>query len=172
MTTKRLVFTKPDGSISIIYPSLKARREDESEDDFLARVWARNVEVGKQATRDGGSHEEGTYPTDSDIPAVIEQEVIPTDYAFRDAWRLNGAAVDCDMTAAKEIQRDRLRRERAPLLAALDIEVTRALVSGDQAKVAEVEAERQRLRDVTALPAIDAAQTPDDLKAIRAQDRR
>ncbi len=70
------------------------------------------------------------------------------------------------MNHAKEITRDRLRKERAPLLADLDVQAIRAVEAEDKAKLAEVAAEKQRLRDITALPSIDAATTPEELKAI------
>lgn len=72
--------------------------------------------------------------------------------------------ISIDMTKAREIKRDMIRAERAPLLAALDIEFMRAVEAGDTAKQQEIAAEKQRLRDATKAPAIDSAQTPDELK--------
>lgn len=91
---------------------------------------------------------------------------IPTDYSFRAAWKDTGSTIAVDMPKARELTRERLRRERAPLLAALDVEAIRAVEAKDEARLAEVAAEKQRLRDITALPAIDAATTPEELKAI------
>jgi hypothetical protein len=64
---------------------------------------------------------------------------------------------------AKTITKDRLRTERAPLLQAQDVAFQRALESG--ADTAAIVAEKQRLRDITALA--DAATTLDELKAIK-----
>jgi len=72
-----------------------------------------------------------------------------------------------DMTKAREIKRDQLRAERKPLLEKLDVEFMRAQEQGDQTKADEIAAKKQALRDVTADPAIDAATTPDELKAAR-----
>jgi len=72
-----------------------------------------------------------------------------------------------DMTKAREIKRDQLRAERKPLLEQLDVEFMRAQEQGDQTKADEIAAQKQALRDVTADPAIDAATTPDELKAAR-----
>ena len=63
---------------------------------------------------------------------------------------------------AKDITKDRLRTERAPLLQAQDVAFQRALESG--ADTAAIVAEKQRLRDITALA--DQATTIDELKAI------
>jgi len=72
-----------------------------------------------------------------------------------------------DMTKAREIKRDQLRAERRPLLEQLDVEFMRAVEAGDAEKQALIAERKQLLRDVTADPAIDAATTPDELKAVR-----
>ena len=63
---------------------------------------------------------------------------------------------------AKAITKDRLRAERTPLLAALDVAFQRALESGSD--TAAIVAEKQRLRDVTAQ--VDTCTTTDELKAL------
>jgi hypothetical protein len=89
---------------------------------------------------------------------------VPVDRVFRGAWQFNGAAVEIDMTKARDIHRDNLRAERAPKLAALDVAYMKALeISGDTAAIA---AEKQALRDVTADARIADAATPDALKAL------
>ena len=70
--------------------------------------------------------------------------------------------IKIDMTRAKEITKDRLRAERAPLLQKLDIEVMKNL--SDTAKLAEIEAEKQRLRDITLV--VDTLETVEELKEV------
>ena len=89
---------------------------------------------------------------------------VPTDRTFRDAWQFSGAAVEIDMAAARDIHRDNLRAERKPLLEALDVAYMRALE--DDTGTVDITAEKQALRDVTEDPRIDAAATPDELKAL------
>jgi hypothetical protein len=73
--------------------------------------------------------------------------------------------ITINLNKAKDITKDRLRSERAPLLQALDVQFQRALeTSGDTAAIV---AEKQRLRDITQLA--DTAQTPDELKALKAE---
>lgn len=74
--------------------------------------------------------------------------------------------ITVNMTKAREIKKDMIRAERAPLLAALDVEYMRAVETGDTVKQAEVAAKKQALRDATKDPAIATAQTPDQLKAV------
>jgi len=70
-----------------------------------------------------------------------------------------------DMTKAREIKRDMIRAERNPLLEKLDVEYMRAQEAGDTTLQQEIAAKKQALRDATADPVIDAATTPDELKA-------
>ena len=89
---------------------------------------------------------------------------VPADRMFRGAWQFNGAAVEIDMAAARDIHRDNLRREREPKLAALDVDYMKALEQGGD--TAAIAAQKQALRDVTADARIEAAATPDELKAL------
>ena len=89
---------------------------------------------------------------------------VPSDRTFRGAWQFNGAAVEVDMGKAKDIHKDGLRRDRAPLLADLDVAYMKALETGGD--VATIAAQKQALRDVTGDARIDAATTPDELKAL------
>ena len=70
-----------------------------------------------------------------------------------------------NMTKARDIAKDIVRAERTPKLAVLDIEMIRAIETGDTAKQADIAARKQALRDATQHPALLAAQTPDELKA-------
>ena len=89
---------------------------------------------------------------------------VPADRTFRGAWQFNGAAVEVDMAAAKAIHKDNLRMARAPRLADLDVAYMKALEAGSGA--AEIAAEKQVLRDITSDARIEAAATPDELKAL------
>ena len=70
--------------------------------------------------------------------------------------------IKIDMTKAKDITKDRLRAERTPLLQALDIEMMKNL--SDATKLAEIEAEKQRLRDITKV--VDTLETVEELKSV------
>ena len=70
--------------------------------------------------------------------------------------------ITIDFSRAQAITKDRLRAERAPLLAAQDVAFQRALESGSD--TAAVVAEKQRLRDVTKL--VDTCTTLDELRVL------
>lgn len=65
-----------------------------------------------------------------------------------------------NITKAKEIKKDMLRAERETLLSILDIEVMKNIT--DSTKLAEIEAEKQKLRDVT--KKVDELTTVEELK--------
>ena len=89
---------------------------------------------------------------------------VPTDRIFREAWSFNEAVVEVDMTAAKVIHKDNLRAERAPRLAELDVAYMKALEAGSGADA--VAASKTTLRNITDDTRINAATTPDALKAL------
>ena len=71
--------------------------------------------------------------------------------------------INVNMTKARDIHRDKVRQARNPLLATKDVEFQRALETG--ADTAAIVAAKQALRDAPASAAIEAATTPDELKA-------
>jgi len=91
---------------------------------------------------------------------------VPQDRTFRGAWQFNGDAVEVDMVAARNIHRDNLRAEREPRFAALDADWFRAAETNDTTAQADIAAQKQALRNVTEAAPIDAATTPDELKAL------
>ncbi|WP_425991395.1 hypothetical protein [Afipia sp. DC4300-2b1] len=97
---------------------------------------------------------------------VIPDEEIPTDKTFRAAWRdeTPDLRIDLDMDRCREIWKNKMRGSRARKLAALDVDVVRAIESGQS--TAELAQKKQALRDVTKHPALAAARTPEDLKQV------
>ena len=74
--------------------------------------------------------------------------------------------IKVNMTKAREIKKDQIRADRKPMLEALDVAFMRAVELGDNAQQASIAAEKQALRDATDDPAIAAAETPEELKAV------
>jgi hypothetical protein len=70
--------------------------------------------------------------------------------------------ITINIDKAKDITKDRLRAERAPLLAAQDVAFQRALENN--ADTAAIVAEKQRLRDITKV--VDTCSTVEELKAL------
>ena len=110
------------------------------------------------------------------IEAVLEKDVpkdrggrivnladLPRDNDFYDAWEMDDTSVTVNFAKAVEITKDRLRAERATLLAAQDVAFQRALETG--ADTTAIVAEKQRLRDITNI----TATTLDELRALKAE---
>lgn len=93
---------------------------------------------------------------------------IPSDRTFRNAWDhpdAGTAPLKVDMVKARDIWRDKIRAARKPLLEALDDEFMIALEKGQPTQA--IAAQKQALRDATADPRIELAQTPEELKAVQ-----
>ena len=87
---------------------------------------------------------------------------LPTDRTFRNAWMYGDAdVVEVDMPKAQEIFKDNLRRERKPLLEALDVEYMKAMERGEDTTA--IVAQKVALRDVTDDARIASATTPEQL---------
>lgn len=86
---------------------------------------------------------------------------------YRNAWKaLPGKKIGHDMVKARELHRNKFRELREPKLKELDTEYMRADEDGDQQKKKEIAAKKKALRDVTADPAIEAAQTIEQLRLV------
>lgn len=136
MTDQRIIYSTPDGGVAVVIPT-------------------------------------GEIPIDQvlakDVPAdvtgfIVDATAIPSDRSFRDAWKRNRRSIEHDMPKAREIHRDRIREARAPKLAELDVALQREL-ENPRPNTTAIATQKQALRDATAAPAIDAAQTVDELKA-------
>ena len=68
-----------------------------------------------------------------------------------------------DMAKAREIHKTNIREAREPLLQALDVEFQKALEASSS--TTDIVAKKVALRDAPADSGIDAATTPDELKA-------
>ena len=106
---------------------------------------------------------------DKDVPKgrgarIVDQNSLPRDNDFYDAWEMDETTVTVNLAKAKELTKNRLRAERAPLLAAQDVLFQRALESG--ADTSAIVAEKNRLRDITNLA--DSATTLDQLRSLKA----
>ena len=107
-----------------------------------------------------------TYIVDKDGNQIdASTATVPSDRHFRGAWSLSGSVISEDMTAAKEIFKDKIREVRAPLLDAEDVVYMKALEADDaDAKAASV-TKKNALRDAPAASAINSASNITALKA-------
>lgn len=140
----RIIYTNAEGGCSIVIPAPDTGLT-------IEEVAAKSVPAG----------------TPYKIVPVSE---IPSDRTYRNAFEadiVNGK-INHNIVKAREIHKDHMRRARTPLMAALDTAYMRADEKGaaGNAEKAQIAAQKQALRDVTAAAGIAAATTPDELKGV------
>ena len=100
-----------------------------------------------------------------------QDDAIPTDRTFRDAWAdtTPEVCIDIDMAKARNIHLERIRIKRNAELAKLDVEAIKAQDMGNAETLAQIRARKQELRDLpaTLAPTLASASSVDELKAIQ-----
>jgi len=132
---KRIIYDNDDGGVSILIPAECGLT--------IEQIAEKDVPKGK------------AYK-------IVDVSEIPSDRYFRNAWKHSEGVIEVDMPKAVEIQKEKLRQERKPLLEALDAQFMIALENDDKKALADIKAEKQRLRDITSFN----ANTVEDLKKI------
>lgn len=159
--TLRFAYERPDGGVSIVTAMPK---------EALVEIIGTPDEQGVKHISDKAFRQhviDRSIPEDaSNVIELPEDWSPPVDRAFRNAWMLSAGKVTVDMSKARDIHRDHLRTLREPLLKALDIDYQRADEAGDAKAKAAIAKRKQGLRDVTADPAIEAAQASSELAAV------
>jgi hypothetical protein len=146
---RRIIYSRPDGGLSVMQPvrNTMGEAEDITDAEIEQRAFDR-------------------LPADAIDPHFVSEAEVPTDRSYRDSWEADGATkIKHNMPKARDIHRDKMRAVRLPKLAVLDIDYQRADETGDTALKTEITSQKQALRDVTAVPEIEAAADIDDLKA-------
>ena len=85
-----------------------------------------------------------------DLKEVKEMDIskLPKDRKFRNAWESTATTVKENLAKSKEIHLERLREKRNKKLDELDKEEIKFMGQGKEVELAEVRAEKQRLRDL------------------------
>ena len=104
---------------------------------------------------------------DKDGVTAAKPSTMPSDRHFRNAWVFDSekTAISEDITAAKEIFKDKIREVRGPLLEAEDVVWMKAAEADDATAKAASVAKKKKLRDAPAASAITNAINITALKA-------
>lgn len=143
---KRILYTRPDGGVSVVVPAINFDEPAMTEDQAVARALAKSI------------------PADATSAQVVDTAVVPTDRTFRNAWEQTGSAIVHNIAKCRTLWRQKMRAHRATRWPLWDAEYLKADEDGNVVRKAQLAAKRQQLRDVTAHPDIDAATTPDALR--------
>lgn len=94
---------------------------------------------------------------------IVDDDVIPSDRTFRDAWVNTGSAISEDLTKSKEIGHEYRRAKRAEEFAPYDDVIAKQIPgsAADEAEAARVEI---RAKYATIQDQIDAATTTGEIK--------
>ncbi len=132
----KIIYQNQEGGVSVIHPTGELSIE----------------EVAAKDVPEGVAYE------------IVEDDAIPSDRTFRNAWVLGDCCIEHDLDKCKALGHDMRRAKRAEEFAPHD-EVIMKQIPGADATAAEVA--RQEIRDKYAAvqDAIDAAATPEDIKA-------
>lgn len=138
MSTKRIVYTRPDGGVSVVIPNPKFVAQFDTEDEALSALRSKDV------------------PSDAADVSITDMADLP-DREFRNAWaQTTPGVVEIDMPKARAIQTERVERaKRAKVRELLEREAL-----GEN-----VTAEKAALRSINAKGIADAPATPADLSA-------
>lgn len=146
---KKIIYTRFDGGLSVVHPARNTypKIETLSDDEILQRAMDR-------------------LPPDAIDVQIVEEDSIPKDRTFREAWKSGKNRVEICMDKSREIHKNTLREFRKPLLHLLDVKFIKAIESKDDDLLNEVIRQKQILRDVTKHPSLAQANTPDELKQV------
>lgn len=131
---KKIVYTRPDGGVSVIIPASK-----ESLEKSLGTLTVLEYEDHVRSR---------SIPGDAINVRSIDDVDLPS-REFRNAWEDTqvGTQIDISCEKAKDIKLGKMRAERDNLLEAQDKISIIALENGDS--LVDIKAEKQRLRDST-----------------------
>lgn len=91
---------------------------------------------------------------------------VPDDRYFRSAWTLEDDTLTVDTGKAQAIHMDNIRAERNKRLQVLDAQFMEALGKADEAKMLEINAQKQVLRDLPQAFDLAQAENLSQLKAL------
>ena len=132
----RIIFQSESGGVSVIIPTGELTIE----------------EVAAKDVPKGVAYE------------IVEDDAIPSDRFFRNAWVANGAAVEVDLDQAKSIGHDIRRQQRAEEFKPFD-EIIAKQIPGLDATEAEASRAQIRFKYGLIQDVIDAASDPEEIKS-------
>jgi len=118
MTTKRIVYSRPDGGVSIVCPApqriAELMADNMTEDEAVAVIQVKDV------------------PGDATNVEVMERAQIPASREFRNAWEKPGTGAPAvNMPKAREIHAERIATGQASEIAHLKIEERKERLLGN-----------------------------------------
>lgn len=133
---KMIIIYKIPAGVFILVPSPNCKRSIE--------------EIAKKDVSDGIPYE------------IVEDDVVPVDWTFRNAFIMKGRTIEVDILKARIIHMERIRRVRNEELIKSDADVTREMENGGVTPA--LKTKRQALRDIPQTFDLDQFTDADSLK--------
>ncbi len=151
---------KTENGISIITPT--GTIEDCMKDIPLIDIYEDTAEkIYDEGTGEFIGYETRLIETRQSEYKIIEDDQIPADRTFRNAWTYD---LKEDIPKSKEIWKEKLRADRKPQLEILDVDYLKALELNDGVRMADIALRKQILRDLPST--VDNAKTIEEIKNI------
>lgn len=132
MLTKKIIYTGADGSLFIIYPAENDKKPSETEDQFIARIRAKDV------------------PSTAVESVVVDANIALPPRNLRRGWNWNNTifSVDLHVGRTRTAILDEVRQKRNSLLDDSDKMRAKAEDIGTLLQKTQVATYRQQLRDL------------------------
>ena len=131
MSTKRIVYTRSDGGVSVVCPAPEYVARFATEGEALEAIRAKDV------------------PADVINVHVCDESAVPVSRRFRNCWRQVGTTPpSVSMPLARAQRMVEIRAERDKRLVVSDGSMLRTQETGTPAQIAALKVYRQALRDV------------------------
>jgi hypothetical protein len=147
---KKLVYTNAQEGVSIVYPVPKSNVEQIlgplTDEDYEKHVYSVSI------------------PKDAKNPRALDDNEIPKDRYFRDAWIDNNGKLDIHLLKARDVHINKLRELRNEKLKASDAILLKALETQDRHQIKSISLLRQSLRDMPQTINLDSITDLEKLK--------
>ena len=143
---KTIIYNDENGEVALVFCMENHIAKFPTEEDGLANIIENDIPAGVKYV-------------------VIDSNDVPVSREFRSAWVIEGDRIVVDMPKARDIHMERIRMSRDAPLAALDIKFMRAVEMRDDAKTAEIAAQKAVLRDLPNKIDLTKFSTPEELDA-------
>jgi hypothetical protein len=126
-----IVWEREDGGVSVTHPAPNARKEGETDEQFLDRIRLKDVPDGK--------------------PFHVQRKESLPSRRFRNAWTRTSDGIEIDTPRARGLLVAEVRAERNRRLAETDTDKSRIDEIGTPQEQKAIKDKRQKLRDLPAV---------------------
>lgn len=140
---KRIAYKNDENGVSIVNPGINC-----------------SLSIKELAKKDVPASPDGT-PRKC---IFVDQQDMPSDREFRDAWYIEGEKIGIDIQKARSIHMSKIRKVRNIAIKELDGLVMRAIEVGDEVELKRLSIAKQVLREIPSKANLDRFVSVEELK--------